>query len=134
MLRSTIARMVGFCTAHSIYVLIIAGVITFLSGSYTVNHFAINTDINQLIEPGLPWRQRELALETAFPGRSDFILAVIDAPTPELATQATTALLQRLREHPELFHSIRQQGGGEFFARNGLLFTPTEELEQTAKG
>jgi uncharacterized protein len=134
MLRSIIARIVGFCTAHSLYVLLISCGIAAASIFYTVNHFAISTDINQLISPDLSWRQRELALEAAFPARTDFILAVIDAPTPELATQATAALLNRLQGHPDLFHSIRQQGGGEFFEHNGLLFTPTDELEQTAKG
>ena len=134
MLKSIIARTVGFCTAHSLYVLLISGGISVVSVFYTVNHFAISTDINQLISPDLSWRKREIALETAFPARQDFILAVIDAPTPELATQATAALLERLHGHPDLFHSIRQQGGGDFFERNGLLFTPMAELEQTAKG
>jgi hopanoid biosynthesis associated RND transporter like protein HpnN len=134
MLRSTVARIVGFCTAHPVYVLLISSGIVIASVFYTVGHFAISTDINQLISPDLDWRKRELALDAAYPARTDFILAVVDAPRPELATQATTALLQRLRDFPKLFHSIREQGGGEFFQRNGLLFTPTAELEQTAKG
>jgi uncharacterized protein len=134
MLRSTVARIVGFCTDHPLYVLLISTGITVACIFYTINHFAINTDINQLISPDLSWRKRELALEAAYPAREDFILAVVDAPTPEQATQATAALLQRLRDRSELFHSIRQQGGGAFFEHNGLLFTPTAELEQTAKG
>ncbi len=88
--------------------------------STPVHHFAISTDINQLISKDLPWRQRELALDAAFPSRSDFILAVVDAPTPELCKSSKAALLQQLQGQKALFHAIRQQGGSPFFERNGL--------------
>jgi hopanoid biosynthesis associated RND transporter like protein HpnN len=57
---------------------------------------------------------------------------VVDAPTPELATQATAALVSKLSERPDLFLTIQQPGGGPFFRHNGLLFLPTEEVETTA--
>ncbi len=133
MLKSIIAKTVGFSTTHSLYVLLISIGIAIGSIVYAVHHFAISTDINQLISPDLGWRQREVALDAAFPARSDYILAVVDAPTPEQVSQATTALLQRLREAPQLFHSIRQQGGGTFFERNGMLFLPTADVQQLGK-
>ena len=51
-------------------------------------------------------------------------MAVIDAPTSELATQATAALIQKLSGQKDLFHSIMERGGGPFFQKNGLLFLP----------
>ena len=56
------------------------------------------------------------------------MLAVVDAPTSELATQATSALIQKLSGQKDLFHSITEGGGGPFFQQNGLLFLPTEEV------
>ena len=56
------------------------------------------------------------------------ILAVVDAPTPELAALAADALTARLKMQPELFHAVRRPDGGEFFEKNGLLFLPVETL------
>ena len=50
------------------------------------------TDINKLISRDLPWRQREAAFQKQFPGHFQSTLAVIDAPTPELAAAAATEL------------------------------------------
>ena len=81
----------------------------------------MTTDINQLISANIPWRQREAALEKAFP-QFETIVAVIDAPTPELVDEATDALVARLSQQKDLFRSIEQPKGGSFFAQNGLLF------------
>ncbi len=106
--------------------------ISVVAGVYAVRHFGINTDINTLISAELPWRQRELAFERAFPQHLYSILVVVEAPTPELTSQATTALAERLATNKTDFKSIAQPGGGEFFRRNGLLFLPLEEAEKVA--
>jgi hopanoid biosynthesis associated RND transporter like protein HpnN len=103
-----------------------------VSGVYATRHFAINTDINTLISQDLPWRQREQAFEQAFPQHLRSILVVVDAPTPELTSQATAALVKRLTANKELFESVAQPGGGEFFRKNGLLFLPAAETEKIA--
>ena len=68
------------------------------------------------------------AVRQVFPPKEETILAVIDAPTSELASQATAALIAKLSEQKGLFHSIMEAGGGPFFQKNGLLFLPTEEV------
>ena len=90
------------------------------SGWYAATHFSMTTDINQLISTSIPWRQRELAFEKAFP-QYELIVAVIDAPTPELVDEATGDLVQRLSQQKDLFRSIEQPKGGPFFAQNGFL-------------
>src|SRR5579871_4119823 len=132
MLRHAIVSVVTRCTRHAWLTIIIAALIGIASGVYSARHFAINTDIDTLISPDLPWRQREIAFETAFPQHLRSILVVVEAPTPELTTQATTALFDRLDAQKELFAGISQPGGGEFFRRNGLLFLPVAETEKVA--
>jgi len=61
------------------------------------------------------------------------ILAVIDAPTSELATQATAALIEKLSGRKDLFQVILEAGGGPFFQKNGLLFLPTQEVAGVTK-
>ena len=132
MLRAAIVAVVSTCTRYAWPIIVIGALAGVLGGFYAERHFSINTDINTLISPYLPWRQRELTFEKSFPERLQSILAVVDAPTPELATQATAALVGKLSERPDLFLSIQQPGGGEFFRRSGLLFLPVDEVEKTA--
>ena len=101
------------------------------SAVYTARNFAINTDISNLISPNIDWRQREIALEKAFPARANTILAVVNAPTPELASLAADRLTERLRDKPDLFPEVRRPDGGEFFEKNALLFLPVEQLGRT---
>ena len=81
-----------------------------------------------MISADLPWRQRELAYESAFPQSTQGILAVVDAPTPELAGAAATALADQLSKHDGLFRSVEEIGGGKFFESNGLLFLDMPQL------
>ncbi|WP_347337233.1 MMPL family transporter [Bradyrhizobium centrolobii] len=130
MLRSAIVRVTDFCTRHPWYVIALALALSAFSAGYTERHFAIKTDVNELISPDLPWAQRIKAFLKAFPQRE--ILVVVDAPTPELVEQAANRLQQVLEASPELFPSVRQPQGGSFFERDGLLYLPTAELKKEA--
>src|ERR1051325_8418895 len=130
MLKSVIVAIVTRCTRHAWTVIIVSTLLTVASGLYAARHFGINTDINTLISQDLPWRQRELAFEKAFPQHLRSILIVVDGPTPELTSEATNALVERLQNNKELFESVAQPGGGPFFRKNGLLFLPVEETEK----
>jgi uncharacterized protein len=130
MLRTAIVGTVDFCIRYAMQVIGIAALFTLISAVYAANHFAIDADANELISHDLPWRQREADFDKYFPSVHEIILAVVDAPTSELATQATTALVSRLSAQ-ELFQSVEEAGGGPFFSRNGLLFLPTSDVTQT---
>ena len=132
MLTRTIVSLVRFCTRHA-WLVILAGVaLAAVAGVYSHRNFAINTDVATLISPNLDWRQREIDFEKAFPGRNDSILAVVEAPTPELSRQAAAALEKKLLPQTDRFIWIRRPGGGPFFDNNGLLFLPTPEVAKQA--
>ena len=133
MLKKVIVATVDYCTRHAAQVIGIMIVFGLVSGFYTARHYAIDADVNKLISQELPWRQRELAFDKLFPPKEETILAVIDAPTSELASQATAALIQKLSDKKDLFRSIMEAGGGPFFQKNGLLFLPTEEVVTITK-
>ena len=119
---------VEWTSQHPLKVIVAFVILTALSGLYVVRHFSINTDVNALISADLPWRQRELAYEFAFPQSTQGILAVVDAPTPELAGAAATALADQLSKSDGLFRSVEELGGGRFFGSNGLLFLDMRQL------
>src|SRR5215468_6464475 len=133
MLQKAIISTVDFCTRFATQVIVVALLLGLVSGVYAARHFAIDADVNKLISFDLPWRQRESAFEKFFPPKEETILAVIDAPTSELATQATAALVEKLAAQKNLFTSIIEAGGGPFFEKNGLLFLPTDEVVATTK-
>ena len=128
MLQRAIVTIVDYCTRYAAQIIGVAALLGVVTGIYAAGHFAIDADVNKLISKELPWRQREVAFEKSFPPKEETILAVIDAPTSELATQVTAALIQKLAPQQNHFHSILEAGGGPFFAKNGLLFLPTEEV------
>src|SRR5262249_29410704 len=112
----------------------VAALLGLACGIYAADHFAIDTDVNKLISQNLAWRQREATFNNFFPRKEETILAVIDAPTSELATQATAAVIQKLSDQKDHFHSILEAGGGPFFQKNGpLVCTPPEWVALTKK-
>jgi uncharacterized protein len=131
-LKSTIVQTVNFCTRHAWWVILAGAALGILSAGYTAKHFAITTDINRLISDHIPWTKREAKFEAEFPQWG--ILAVVDAPTPELADQASTKLVAALSKRTDIIREIRRPGGGSFFERNGLLFQSPEQLARTTKG
>src|SRR3569833_424008 len=134
MLLAAVSRIVRFCTRFPWLVIASVMALTLASSVYAVTHFAINTDIAKLISPDLAWRQRDKAFEKEFPGHFASTLVVIDAPTPELVSAATAALVKRHEGHPDLFDAVEDMAGGPFFARNGLMFKPPVQVAQITQG
>ncbi|HEX5210189.1 MAG TPA: MMPL family transporter [Pseudolabrys sp.] len=129
MLTNVIVRVIDFCTRYAWQVVVAGLVLAGAAGVYAAQHFAINSDISDLLSSDIGWRKRELAFERAF-SRFERIFVVVEAPTPELASEATAALTQELAKNKQRFQSVTQLGGGEFFAKNGLLFQPVEDLKR----
>ena len=129
MLTSIVVSIVRASTRFAIVTLLVALGLAVAAGFYTAHHFAINTDINTLISSKLDWRQRDQQFDKAF-DRDSTILAVVEAPTPELTGAAAAALGQKLRGDTKHFQSLQPLGSGEFFDKNGLLFLPPAELGQ----
>ena len=134
MLKAKLAALVNICTHNAWVVIAISVLITVVSSLYAVRNFAINTDVNQLISPDLPWRQRELAVADAFENNYGKVLAVVDAPTSEQATAASKALTAKLAADPALFPSVRELSESDFFARNGILFLPADQVTDSMSG
>jgi uncharacterized protein len=131
-LKSTIVRTVNFCTRYAWWVILAGVTLGVLSTAYAAKHFAITTDINRLISDHVSWTKREAKFESEFPLWG--IMAVVDAPTPELADRATTKLMEALSKRTDIIREIRRPDGGSFFERNGLLFQSPEQLARTTKG
>jgi len=126
-LTRIVVSIVKACTRFASLTVLVALILAVAAGVYTARNFTINTDINTLISSNLDWRKRDNQFEKAF-DRERTILAVIDAPTPELTSAAAAALERKLSGDTQHFESVQQLGAGEFFEKNGLLFLPVAEV------
>jgi uncharacterized protein len=126
-LTNIVVAIVRTCTRFASAVVVVSLLLAIGAGFYTARNFSINTDINTLISPDLDWRKRDNQFEQAF-DRDRLILAVVEAPTPELTGSAAKALAEKLSADKKHFESVTPLGSGEFFEKNGLLFLPVEEV------
>jgi len=134
MLGSLVTAIVGYCTRFPWPIIALAMIAAIGATSYSARHFAINTDVNKLISRELDWRKREAEFEKAFPGHFGSTLVVINAPTTEYASRAAAELAAKLKLQPQLFRTVNDIGGNEFFARNGLLYRSTDDVASFSKG
>jgi hypothetical protein len=134
MLKSFVTGIVRFCTQFPWPIIALALIAAVGATAYSARHFAINTDINKLISPDLDWRKREAEFESTFPGHFGSTLVIVDAATSEYASRASAELAAQFKSRPQLFRSVNDIEGSEFFARNGLLYRPTEDVANFTKG
>jgi hopanoid biosynthesis associated RND transporter like protein HpnN len=123
-----VARLVSLCAQHKWTTLVLSMLVVAAAAFYAAHHFAISTDINRLISQDLPWRKREIALMKTFPDRENSLIAVLDAPSPELANPAARRLEAALRPQDQYFQDIHSLQSSDFFSREGLLFSSPEEV------
>src|SRR4051812_2284511 len=127
----SVARIVDVCARRAAVVAAVWVVLAAAAGAYVAAHFAMNTDSGDLLSRELPWRQRQMAFDRAFPQRIDLIVVVIDGATPELAGRAAAILASRLALDRTAFKAVWRPDGGDLFERSGLLFLSSAELQQT---
>ncbi len=129
MLTNIVVAIVRTCTRFASLIVVLSLLLAIGAGFYTAHNFSINTDINTLISLDLDWRKRDNQFGEAF-DRDRLILAVVEAPTPELAGSAGKALAEKLKGDKKNFEAVTPLGSGEFFEKNGLLFLPVEQVGQ----
>ena len=115
---------------HSWFVIALFLVGGALAADYISHHLAITTNSSALLSSSLPWRQQEIRLNALFPQRTDRVVAVIDATTAEAAEEAAAALDKALGERKDIIRTVSRPDGGEFFARNGVLFRSLDDVRR----
>ena len=131
MLSAAIVRITAHCARHRASTIAVAAVVALVAAIYAATHFQINTDTERLLPRDLAWQQHQLAYAQAFQPHQ--IIAVVEAPTPELAGIAADRLVARLRQATGLFSAVRQPQGDMFMERNALLYLPPDQVAATAR-
>jgi hopanoid biosynthesis associated RND transporter like protein HpnN len=119
---------VGAARRGAVLVVVLALAFTAASVFYIAGNLGMNTSTEDMLSRDLPFRQRHAEFKDAFPQFSNNILVVIDGANVDLAEDAAEALEARLEAKTDLFKAVHRPGGGDFFARNGLMYLDVDEL------
>src|SRR3954452_14608478 len=87
---SMLTRLTAVCVRHPWPVIAAAALLSGLAGLFVCQQFAITTDTDRWLPSELPWIQRKHAYQALFPPKQ--MVAVVRAPTPELAGEAADRL------------------------------------------
>jgi hopanoid biosynthesis associated RND transporter like protein HpnN len=127
-LRRALAGLVEFCSEHAKATVLVGVIVAIVSGAFASRHLRIDTDIDHMFPADLPWRQREIALDRAFPQLQGLLVAVIDAREPEEADATATQLAQLMLADRRHFTGVRRPDSSYYFDKEGLLFLTTAQL------
>src|SRR5262245_58812429 len=122
------STLVRICCRHAKSVVVASLIAAGAAVLYVPQHFEMDSNAENLISENLPWRRNQAEFDKAFPQRNNLTLVVIDGVTPERAQEAATALRGAVAARKDLFPVVRDIQGDPFFARNGLLFLPIDEV------
>ena len=129
------ARLVAVCCRRAVAVaVVVAGTIAgVLAGIYVVQNFQMDSNSQNLFSPDVDWRRRQAEFDAAFPQRTGLILAVVDGATPERTAEAASALTAALAARKDLFPTVRDLAGSDFFTHNGLLFLEIDKVRDATR-
>ncbi len=117
---------------HAHALLAIVGLLTVAFGWFAATHLGIDARSERLLDPNLPWRQAEAALNAAFPERTDILLVVVDGATPSVSAMAAGKLAAALSARKDMFHRVYAPALDPFLQREGLLYLDLPELKSIA--
>jgi hopanoid biosynthesis associated RND transporter like protein HpnN len=127
-LSQVLAALVGFSQRHARIVVSLGVLVALLAGWIGSSRLGISTDTSALFSASLPWRQREMAWDRAFPQSKDLLVAVVDATIPEIADQTANDLATAIAADTAHFREVRRPDASPYFDRNGLLFLDQKTL------
>ena len=128
LLQRALVRLADASRRHA-WTVVLGGILLAAgSGFYASHHLGVNTDTDQMFSASLPWRQRAMALDRAFPQFQGLLVAVIDANVPEEAEQTARDLTHALAADHTDFSMVSRPGSSPYLSKEGLLFLSTPEL------
>jgi hopanoid biosynthesis associated RND transporter like protein HpnN len=128
-LAHLLAALVGHSRRRAPLVLLAGFLLAAGAAWFGATHLAVSTDTDAMFAASLPWRQRQIAWQRAFPQFRDLLVGVVDATTPEAADETAAALAAALAQDHTHFLEVRRPDGGPYFERNAFLFLEPKALE-----
>ena len=124
-----LSLLTSFIQRHAYLTLTVSTGFTVWLLFYIAGNFQMNTNLDNMIDNRLHFRQVAMDYSKAFEDKGT-IVVVLDGDSPELAAHVQKLLAEKLKQEKKLFHNVYLPGGGSFFEKNGLLYLSLEELQE----
>ncbi len=131
-IQDSLAGCVDFCVLHARAVVVSAFLVAAAALGTTTLFLSVNTNLSGMIDPDLDFRKRYEEFARLFPQLDRTLIAVVDAETSELATEAARSLVTSFETRPDLFTDVYAPGVDTFFDSHGMLYLSEAELNQVA--
>jgi uncharacterized protein len=128
LLQRALVQLVDASRRHAWTVVLAGTLLAVGSGLYASHHLGLNTDTDQMFSASLPWRQRAMVLDRAFPQFQGLLVAVIDANVPEEAEETARDLTRVLATDRTDFSMVVRPGSSPYLSKEGPLFLSAPEL------
>ena len=129
-LQQLLTRLAERCVARAHAVVAVGVLVTALAAVYLAANVAVDTNLDDLIDRDAPFRERQRALEDAFPALRDRVVLVVDAPSLDARLAATHALATALERRDDVAEAIFAPATLDVFERQALLFDDVATLER----
>ncbi|MGH8474754.1 MAG: MMPL family transporter, partial [Methylococcales bacterium] len=126
----TISRLAEISARYALCLILAVAVVSGLLVYYMSQHFSINTKTADMLDSRLPFRRAQTEMDLAFPQLAGNIVIVTEAQSMVRANELAHRLAVQLKSKRKLFDSVYEPAGGDFFARNGLLYLDIAALEK----
>ena len=123
-----LGRWTGLCARNRVATLMAALALALVCLWLAANRLGVTTDTSTLFSASLPWRQRSMAIDRAFPRQQDLLVAVVSGATPEEAEETADALAAALTPDSAHFKWVNRPDNSPYLVRNGLLFLDVPTL------
>jgi len=103
--------------------------LTISSVFYIKNNLEMSTSTTDMLSEKLHWRQLDIEYEELFPQFSDNILVVIEAATPDEASDAGKILYSALQKESKFIKDVYYPAQLPYFRQSAFLFLELDELQ-----
>ena len=94
-MESNLCRIVEFSRRHAGALTSVVLAVALGGAFYVSRGISIDSDTGKLVDPNLPWQRAAADLDRQFPQNKDLIVVVVDATTPDLASDAAAEMARR---------------------------------------
>ena len=123
-----LGRWSGHCAEHRFVTVAAALALALTCFWLAATRLGVTTNTDDLFAASLPWRQRSMAIERAFPRQQDLLVAVVSGATPEEADETADGLTAALVSDRAQFKAVMRPDNSPYLIRNGLMFLDTKTL------
>ena len=118
-----------FVEKYRLAVIISILVLTICSVFYIKNNLDMSTSTTDMLSEKLHWRQLDIQYDKLFPQDSSNILVVIEAKTPDQASDTADTLYTAFKKDAAAFNDIYFPSALLYFQQSAFLFLDLDELQ-----